>query len=115
MSTSVPPRMKGVMMGQAVDLPDPSEVPPAAATSADAKQDESTKTATPAPAALVAEAAPAPAPAAPTAPAASAIADPSAAAKQLNEALASGSAESLPKVQVPDAGTSSAEKNALSE
>src|SRR2546423_6074349 len=35
MSTSVPPRMKGVMMGQAVDLPDPSEIPAAPATSAD--------------------------------------------------------------------------------
>ena len=33
----------------------------------------------------------------------------------MDEALASGSADSLPKVQTADAGTTSAEKNALSE
>lgn len=84
----------------------------------DAKQDASSiAPATVPPAAPVAEAAPAPAPAAPSpsAPTTSAIADPSAAAKELDEALATGSADSLPKVQTLDAGTSNAEKNALSE
>ncbi|HEX3355680.1 MAG TPA: hypothetical protein VHS31_01770 [Tepidisphaeraceae bacterium] len=55
--------------------------------------------------------APAPAPAAP----ATTIADPSAAAKELDEAIAKGSADALPEVKSAESETSQAEKDALTQ